>query len=1718
MKRYQYFFTVLFLCLYGWGFSQTMINKLKSSEYQLIYQLTDQQAYQLFTKKTSKVFQKFDYSQPIDTCGQQDFWQSDLIGHFIGVYIREENVHYEYYQNKPFAIHHLNNYEHFLLKIETQNGENIDNAIVKIDDQIIPFDEKLLLYKKENAQRGVLKITYQGQTYFSQLRKDKKRLHIGYDFLKKLVQPTFSKPKKNYGYLALNKPKYRHGDTLKAVGYLVRKNKEYQDSLTVFLWKGHQRVSELGVVVPDSLGFYTFQLVLNDSLVLDQKYNLSFEKGGKKWIKVMKDFHLTDYELQQSFYKIRHKANYYQNDSVIFFLEGKDINGLPLLGTKAQISVNLLVPHEIQANGNLPFNLWNTTVQLDEFGQAEVKFPPVIHAHLTYEIIAGFETDFHERIYKKSKFQVNTLKRNPNKGIGIARKGQQIIALDTTVFDILICAYDDLGNEVMHKNEKLPYQIQPSLRICRYQFIHENDTLFFTDDQSNVAYHAFRTADSLFFKLDNPRSLPIHITLYENKKVIKDEMSSHINWNLKANFEKNYSFVLNYVWKGKVEQKKITVPYNPNELILDIDVPKKAIPGEKIDLYVDVKNQHFRPVKNTKLVSNGINKKLQVRQNPSKSILLENEYEGKGQLSYDHRKNKLYLNPNNLYTEIDQVGELFGIDTIKYYQWRVAQQEELYEQYDLNAYNIPQFSPFIIKDNRYQSIYAIWVDEQPVYFHHIFSPTQFSFEADTGKHTIALRTQKQLITIKDVELKNYHKLLLFLNLNHQNASERIEVKKMPKYLSKEEVENVFSYCLPIADLGLSYRDMQSLFVYQNNTSYDTTSYHVYSKLDWIGPFVDGDTIHIYQKNSYDYLKNIDSSFVFHKIDIHKNIKKVRFWLTSSLNESSQDLLTPIIKGSTIDTIADIKFRRNDFFQKENQGALLITTNDDQFVAFELTNENDSTSYIKGSENLIFNLNKGIYQVKAYHKDNYLFQQTVEIKEGYLAYVFLEKGIETQVYDLDTTFSKKDLKSLLRYPIHFRKNTTFLSRYNNHQSKAQLYPSSFSTKTNTPFLKCVMKGIDNLRGVKDLYYSIPKYRQFGDYAEQSLNSIHQEENAREPYIRSNFKDYTHLNCGVTNQYGQYQFTYSLPDNITTWDSYVLAMNDQGQQGFKKYEIKVYQPFMAQLSVPQFMLRGDNVNTIAKILNFTGNEYRIGSIFSDPNLETHVHSLVDKSFLEKHLIFANKDVFKVVYHITKDEQIIDRVEKEIPIYPIGIKEHYGGFRNLTQDTVFYQSADTVSQKIYLADDLIGTIIQEIESINESPYFCNEQIASKIRILLSQKELFKVQEKAFDKEKLINELVKKLERNQHFDGSWGWFEKSKSNYFITGYVAQTLQILQERGYEIEGLEKAKEFLQDEFMDVQHDTLTPNFNLYNLWTLSTLEINHSISEAVIDSSVYDSILLLKIQQNRGDSLDVTSIINQSDTTYFGSLYWGDYKGGLLDNAIQLNIWMYHLLKKVGGYDYLCKKIVNYFLEKRQATWRNTLESAQIIEILLKENLVKKESSQVLINDQLVNLPYEATIQVHDTLKIEKKGRGEVFFTNYETYWNHHPKPIDSLLKIQTHFETKNGIFIDSLKTGEIIYLVANIDLPKAGNYWMLTIPIPSTCTYYGKPIASGDETHREYFKNQVNIFYEVLENGNYQVKIPLKVRFEGKVSLNPLKMEMMYFPTFFGCTQINTVFSDSK
>ncbi|MFB0496837.1 uncharacterized protein YfaS (alpha-2-macroglobulin family) [Mucilaginibacter sp. OAE612] len=250
-----------------------------------------------------------------------------------------------------------------------------------------------------------------------------------------------------------------------------------------------------------------------------------------------------------------------------------------------------------------------------------------------------------------------------------------------------------------------------------------------------------------------------------------------------------------------------------------------------------------------------------------------------------------------------------------------------------------------------------------------------------------------------------------------------------------------------------------------------------------------------------------------------------------------------------------------------------------------------------------------------------------------------------------------------------------------------------------------------------------------------------------------------------------------------------------------------------------------------------------------------------------------------------------------------------------------------------------------------------------------------------------------------------------------------------------------------------------------------------------------------------------------FGNLYWGEDGYRFFDNSVQLSVLAYRIIKNEGRHPELLTKIRGYFLEQRRlGDWRNTYESALILETILPDLLTENKQvqpSQIRLTGTdtktIDKFPYSATL-TDKTISISKTGSLPVYITGYQQFWNNKPEKVSKDFTVNTWFERKEKT-ITTLKGGEPVLLKAEVTARGDADFVMIEIPIPAGCSYESKEQQwDNNEVHREYFKEKVSIFCRSLKQGKYTFTVNLIPRYNGKYTLNPAKAEMMYFPVFYG------------
>ncbi len=638
------------------------------------------------------------------------------------------------------------------------------------------------------------------------------------------------------------------------------------------------------------------------------------------------------------------------------------------------------------------------------------------------------------------------------------------------------------------------------------------------------------------------------------------------------------------------------------------------------------------------------------------------------------------------------------------------------------------------------------------------------------------------------------------------------------------------------------------------------------------------------------------------------------------------------------------------------------------------------------------------------------------------------------------------------------------------------------------------------------------------------------------IRENFSDYAFWQPTLnTDKDGKATFELTFPDDVTSWQTHYLAMTGKRQSGQAAGFVKSYKPLMAQVAIPRFLIENDTTYAIGKVLNYASDSVKVNTTFEldgkalYSNTEYCTHSIIDTL-----TVIAQSDSISVQYMVENQDGYFDGERRDIPVFPIGLEETEGQFYVLDKDTTinlnFNPQLGMVN--LYARADVLEVIEDEIKYLMRYKYLCNEQIASKLKGLLVQKKISAYKEEEFKYDKNVNKLIGLLKKNRKGKRLWGWWSASEQSEWISLHVLEAMMEAEKMGYRV-NINKnlmAKELVYQ---------LEDGRNFYK--TTRLLHILHLL-DAQIDAPKYIANLekmqdttfnhlaqVMHLKQLYKVEYDMDTLNSFKQTTLFGNIYFEESQKGrsrLLFNDVQNTILAYKVLRADStNHDNTLAKMRNYFMEnRRNGYWRNTYESAQIIETILPDLLgdKKKLTKPKLnisgdVNEVVAEFPFEMKVEPNQQIQVAKSGDFPVYFTAYQLYHNRKPEIKKDDFEITTKFENQPGRDainrVSTLTAGQKTKLIVEVTVKKDAEYVMINVPIPGGCSYADKRKYYRNEVHREYFKNETAIFCQKLSKGKYIYEINLTPRYSGNYTLNPAKVELMYFPVFNANNEIKKV-----
>jgi len=636
----------------------------------------------------------------------------------------------------------------------------------------------------------------------------------------------------------------------------------------------------------------------------------------------------------------------------------------------------------------------------------------------------------------------------------------------------------------------------------------------------------------------------------------------------------------------------------------------------------------------------------------------------------------------------------------------------------------------------------------------------------------------------------------------------------------------------------------------------------------------------------------------------------------------------------------------------------------------------------------------------------------------------------------------------------------------------------------------------------------------------LPDVFMEQNEEASSIRSNFSDVAYWQPTLrTDKNGEVQFVVTYPDDITSWQNVVLAMNGKRQKGKYTSFTNSYKPVSARLYVPKFLIEGDKLTAIGKTLNYTKDTLTIDTDFAINGKTVFTKSYASMNAIIDSLpVLATTDTLQLTYKLKQqNSDYFDGEKRDIPVFKKGVELQKGIFKILEPgDTLSHTFDFDGPLQFYAEANAIDLIERDIETIVNYKYECNEQLASKLKMLLLQKRTDSILGRNFSQEKDIKKIIRKLNKSKTENGLWGWWKSSPEvSYWISQHVIEAFLLAEENGYKTDlDKEKVKVYLKNKFIETPYEETKAQL----LFTLSKLgerpypdQLN-GIKQKLDDSLIglHTRLKFALALQNLKLNPDLSFIDQYESETIFGSLYFDDYhtksQYRVYQNANLNTLMAYQLIRRKNPQDKRLSKIRNYLLESKQSARNlNTYQTTQILEAImpdmLKANTSESSKASLMFNGTSISeFPFNKDID-SKTMALKNTGNFPVYVTAYQGYWETNPSKTSDEFEVNSYFKDRSDMRIEN---GEEVKLVVDVNVKKKAEYIMLEVPIPAGFEYASKPVNYRLEDHREYFKEKVSIFSSGLDEGEYKFEIPLIAKYSGSYNLNPAKIELMYFPTF--------------
>lgn len=274
--------------------------------------------------------------------------------------------------------------------------------------------------------------------------------------------------------------------------------------------------------------------------------------------------------------------------------------------------------------------------------------------------------------------------------------------------------------------------------------------------------------------------------------------------------------------------------------------------------------------------------------------------------------------------------------------------------------------------------------------------------------------------------------------------------------------------------------------------------------------------------------------------------------------------------------------------------------------------------------------------------------------------------------------------------------------------------------------------------------------------------------------------------MTDASGSAQVTVGLPDNLTQWRATAVAITDDTRVGMTTFKLRARKDLMIRLQLPRTFAQSDEADLIAVLHNETGAPIEVttkavatgakltGKAEQQLTLPPGVPTAVRWPMT---CPTAGEASFTVT---ASAGTLSDGVMQTVPVAPRGIRVRSSEAGSFTESTSvgFTLEAGAISEvgalEVSVSPSLAHSLLNTLDYLIGYPYGCTEQTMSRFLPTVLVADALRQLNIAPPKHaEQIPDMVAKgyarLERFQHDDGGWGWWEYDQSDPWMTAYVLE-------------------------------------------------------------------------------------------------------------------------------------------------------------------------------------------------------------------------------------------------------------------------------------------------------------------------------------------------------------